>query len=547
MVILAGLAATLYEANRARQNELRAEKRFNDVRALANSLIFEVHDSIETLPGATAARKIILERALQYLDSLARESSGDAPLQRELATAYTRIGSLQGSTLDSNLGQEDQALSSFQKALAIRGAVAKANPGNIKDQLDLAVAHHAMARMLSSAGGPGAMEQDEQALTVTAQLLKADPSNFDVLRERGIEYEVLGDLQEEPSRRIDAFKSSMAISQELLKARPDDKRVQRGLAIISVKIGNELRDAGSFSEALQYTGSGVDLFEGLARDQSDARVRRELAVASFVRGSILEAKGDSSGALAAYRRNLGIVEPMAEADPQNAELQLDVAGGSLSVGRVLFRLSRQVDAERLLMRSIRLYEENLARNPSDSETPELLGSAEIWMGELLTKKREFYPALENYRKGIAVLEKIPAGVATADTRGDIATARVRMAALLAQMGNEAEAMATYTSALATAESLAAANPPKLRGLYAAADAYFGIGELSRKAAHWQQAGDWYLKSAGAWRTIGAPWPISPGYLPCGSPAEVARAIRQCELALHKQAPAFRIASDAPPR
>src|SRR5580658_2343578 len=101
ITILAGLAVTLHEARIARSQQARAERRFNDVRKLANSLIFEIHDSIETMPAATATRKLLLERALEYLDSLASESSGDISLQRELAAAYLRIGSLQGSTLEA--------------------------------------------------------------------------------------------------------------------------------------------------------------------------------------------------------------------------------------------------------------------------------------------------------------------------------------------------------------------------------------------------------------------------------------------------------------
>jgi len=42
--LLTGMALTLREARIARANELRAERRFNDVRKLANSLIFEIHD-----------------------------------------------------------------------------------------------------------------------------------------------------------------------------------------------------------------------------------------------------------------------------------------------------------------------------------------------------------------------------------------------------------------------------------------------------------------------------------------------------------------------
>ena len=89
VTLVAGLMITMQEAR-------IAKRRFNDVRSLANSLIFDVHDSIKDLPGSTPARKIIVDRALQYLNVLAQESNGDVGLQRELAAAYERVGNRAG-------------------------------------------------------------------------------------------------------------------------------------------------------------------------------------------------------------------------------------------------------------------------------------------------------------------------------------------------------------------------------------------------------------------------------------------------------------------
>ncbi|WP_109488852.1 serine/threonine protein kinase [Occallatibacter savannae] len=63
LMMIAGIAITAQEARIAR-------RRFNDVRSLANSLIFDIHDSIRDLPGSTPARRLIVERALQYLNQL---------------------------------------------------------------------------------------------------------------------------------------------------------------------------------------------------------------------------------------------------------------------------------------------------------------------------------------------------------------------------------------------------------------------------------------------------------------------------------------------
>ncbi|MFN0107448.1 MAG: serine/threonine protein kinase [Blastocatellia bacterium] len=54
-----------------------AQQRFNDVRQLANSLLFEVHDEIEKLPGSTSVRQLIVKRALEYLDRLAMQAGSD--------------------------------------------------------------------------------------------------------------------------------------------------------------------------------------------------------------------------------------------------------------------------------------------------------------------------------------------------------------------------------------------------------------------------------------------------------------------------------------
>src|SRR3989442_12824543 len=53
LALVGGLAATARQARIAERERTRAERRFQDVRRLSNSLIFELHDKIKLLPGAT--------------------------------------------------------------------------------------------------------------------------------------------------------------------------------------------------------------------------------------------------------------------------------------------------------------------------------------------------------------------------------------------------------------------------------------------------------------------------------------------------------------
>ena len=52
--------------------------------------LFDIAPKIERLEGSTEARKSLVQRALEYLDSLANESADNAPLQSELASGLRK-------------------------------------------------------------------------------------------------------------------------------------------------------------------------------------------------------------------------------------------------------------------------------------------------------------------------------------------------------------------------------------------------------------------------------------------------------------------------
>ena len=83
LTLAGGLASTLWESH-------VAARRFEDVRRLAHTFLFDVHDAIQDLPGSTAARALIAKTGTEYLDRLARDSGGDPSLDLELAEATTR-------------------------------------------------------------------------------------------------------------------------------------------------------------------------------------------------------------------------------------------------------------------------------------------------------------------------------------------------------------------------------------------------------------------------------------------------------------------------
>src|SRR5262249_15678274 len=117
--LLGGILATTRAARQARAERARAERRLAQVRTLANTFLFDVHDKLQNVPGATAARGLVAKTARAYLDNLAQEAEGDPELEWELAVAYQKVGDVQGHPWMANLGQPRAALESYQKSLQL--------------------------------------------------------------------------------------------------------------------------------------------------------------------------------------------------------------------------------------------------------------------------------------------------------------------------------------------------------------------------------------------------------------------------------------------
>jgi len=85
--LLAGLIVTTLAFRQARNDRALAESRFEDVRKLAHTFIFDVHDAIQNLSGSTPARSLIVKTGTEYLDRLANapmsNSASKDSLQQE--------------------------------------------------------------------------------------------------------------------------------------------------------------------------------------------------------------------------------------------------------------------------------------------------------------------------------------------------------------------------------------------------------------------------------------------------------------------------------
>ncbi len=128
----AGLGVAAYQARVAANQARLAQERFQQVRKLANTFLFQFHDEIADIPGTTKARALVVKTALEYLDSLYRGATNDTQLKVELAQAYQRVGDVQGLPRRANLSDPKGAAASYQRALGLYESLMASNPGYAK-------------------------------------------------------------------------------------------------------------------------------------------------------------------------------------------------------------------------------------------------------------------------------------------------------------------------------------------------------------------------------------------------------------------------------
>jgi hypothetical protein len=124
VVLIAGSAIV------ATRQRIAAERRFAQLRQLANAVIFQFHDGISSLPGTLDVRRQMVRQSLNYLDSLAADAGNDLDLRLELAKGYRKLSEVQGNPTVANLGDFEGGLASAGKARSELELIVRGRPND---------------------------------------------------------------------------------------------------------------------------------------------------------------------------------------------------------------------------------------------------------------------------------------------------------------------------------------------------------------------------------------------------------------------------------
>ncbi|HEX7880812.1 MAG TPA: serine/threonine-protein kinase [Candidatus Eisenbacteria bacterium] len=503
VTLVAGIIATSWQARRARQHEriarteqARAERRFQEVRELAHKVVFDYHDAIKDLPGATAVRERLVRDALIYLDNLSQEAEDDTALLTELGNAYERVGDVQGGTLFANLGNTAGALESYRRALSLYEARRVITPRDVISRRDVATTHAMIAQLVWETGNTDSALTEyrlasEQLKPLVAELPGSDELKMSLAACQDYEGLILQDRGEiGPS--IEAFRGALA--SQAARSDQNSESVRRATATAHEHLASALMSDNRADEALTEIGKSIALWEGLMREFPDnAGHQRGVGVGYYFEGNFLATLGRAEASLESSRKYLAISERLARIDPDNEQYRGDQAFALVRIGDRLGELERLTESIDAYERSREIRRKETIADPVNLWKKAALIESLAKLSRTYARAGQDVPAIREGEQAFELMRTVEVEPRNAMIRGFLAE--------------------TYGD-LGEAHLRLAEHPST-----ASAD----------RSSRWREARDLYRRSADIWRDLENLGILSAE--DAKKPVRVAEALEKCEAAL----------------
>ncbi|MBL8218312.1 MAG: protein kinase [Bryobacterales bacterium] len=407
--LIGGTGVAVWQARIARDEAAEARHRFEQVRKLARTVLFELDPKIRDLTGTTDARELLVKTGLEYLDSLHAAAQSDLSLRRELAAAYEQVGDVQGAPGRPNLGQRKRAVASYGKAAEL---LDKMPDKTSRDRRALAGVYLKLAEVGGPAGSltrgaelakkaveemPGvasdamaarayrllgvhsrnrleygeAMKNLRTALEYAARWQKGDPKSDQAMLMESLIFITIADTgvhTGHPQEAVDATLQAERIQKKLLEAHPGNAIHQRVLFRAYTLRATALADPdvenlGKAAEAARVLEMAMEI----AQEQRKADPRSVLALGDVADtqaalGYML-APANPRGARAHLEAAAGNYDVLLKTSPANFYFKANVVQIWIALGDVLHRLGEDSGAFEQMRKALSLQREIVAALP----------------------------------------------------------------------------------------------------------------------------------------------------------------------------------------
>jgi tetratricopeptide (TPR) repeat protein len=413
VVVIAGAVATVREARIAQREETRAEQRFESLRKLTNSLLFEFHDSIENLPGSTAARELVVTRALEYLNEIEADSPDDPASLRDLAAAYERLGRIMSEENHPHLGGAgslQQAKELYDKALAIRQRLAAANPHDPSLQIDLIGTIALVGAIQYQLGDlDGAADLGQRRLQIEERLASTQDSTK-------LQYDIADSLISdgfikiwlgEYASALDDERRALAMNEGFLRADPGNLRNGRRVLISHNWVAMALKFDRQYAGAADEFRKALQIADQLiARDPNNTSVQAFLAGDNEELCKSLAYAGSFSEVRARCRKAIAMNETLVNSDKNNVQAMADLASSNLTMGLALYLMHSPAEALVYVRQSDAMFRSVAARDPDPLSNGMVHAVALLYAGRIEASTHRPELARNNLEQAQAMLKQL---------------------------------------------------------------------------------------------------------------------------------------------
>lgn len=409
-IAIAGLiTATGFALNQARI----AHDRYNSLRSVTTSLLFDLKNAINDVPGSTTAQKILIDRVLKNLADLTRAST-DPDLQVQLAEAYRQLGELQGDPYSQNLGDSKGALESFAKGRAIFEAALRSRPSD-PTWLHLAGMVEITAAETNVGRGDGISEAVASAKRAIAYYEQMIPltKNLIWIADAASAYGILGDIQgqtvmslNDPAKATQSYRRAVDLDNLVLAATPGSMRALRGIAAMRMKLGDLVRPGNPQLALEEFRAATLALNRIAPPEGLSPTIQRLRFYLLRKTGNALRDMQEWSASENALTQARDFYDRHLSADPRDQRAAEDVAAVTSDQAYLFLCQRRYREMLEPAATCARISEDFLRKQPNDSKWQLNLAFSRVQLAIAENHSAQTEKAAKRARAGISDLIRV---------------------------------------------------------------------------------------------------------------------------------------------
>jgi serine/threonine protein kinase len=496
----------------------RAEQRLTQLFNLADKTLFQIHDAVAKLPGATEARQTLVRTTLDYLESIEKEHGLDDRMRLALGAGYARTAAIQGDPTHPSLGDFEGARRSYQKAEVVLA------PLYLRKKNDPDV----ITRWLEVEGGLAELqyrhfnrqvgiERYQGLVPISHRLAELAPSDPSAVK-REAELQGMLAIAVVPTDKVAArnyANREIAIMTALIGRFPEDRDLKQDLGSALASVAGSLTAVGDLTPAAEYYRRSIEIREQLLNaEPHDALLQRNLLVAYGNYAALLGIPwsanvGRSAEARKYCEKSVVLARALAASDPQDQTARYDLAISLGHLGMVEPEPEQIAGSLKSLEEALAILDPIIKANPNSTSIINQAAMVRQYAGYRLRSLGQLEAAAGQFRLALAELELMisanpgqPMGITTALSNEE------GLAGIYAAWGDRVAALQHANHAVDRAEKYSASSPNLAVPLGHLGTAYFELASVERTLHDWDRASEAAEHAASLWRTIHDPSVLS---------------------------------------